>query len=212
MQSIVIGGHARNIGKTSVMCGLLRSLRHLDWAAVKITQYGHGICSLDGHECACAPDEHAFVLSEETDPAGRGDTSRFLAAGARRSLWLRVREGQLALAFPLLAKALQGEERVMMESNCVLQFVEPLLYLVVLNSSNCEFKSSARRFLGRASALVSVGPQFHADAWPGIDPREFRGQPLFSVSPSEYFSLDLGHFVSTHLSSPITLAIPQPGG
>ena len=42
---VVVGGHSRNIGKTSVAAGLIRHLRDRQWTALKITQYGHGVCS-----------------------------------------------------------------------------------------------------------------------------------------------------------------------
>ena len=64
---VVVGGHSRNIGKTSVVAGLIRRLRDRKWAALKVTQYGHGVCSNEGKECECAPSEaeHPFALSEE---------------------------------------------------------------------------------------------------------------------------------------------------
>ena len=40
---IVVGGHTRNIGKTSVVAGLIQALPQFDWTAMKITQFGHGI-------------------------------------------------------------------------------------------------------------------------------------------------------------------------
>ena len=45
---VVIGGHTRNIGKTSVVCGVIRALPNWNWTAIKIKQYGHGKCSRDG--------------------------------------------------------------------------------------------------------------------------------------------------------------------
>ena len=50
---VVVGGHSRNIGKTSVVAGLIRKLRDHKWTAVKITQYGHGVCSKNGEDCGC---------------------------------------------------------------------------------------------------------------------------------------------------------------
>ena len=35
---VVVGGHSRNIGKTSVVSGLIRRLREYHWTALKITQ------------------------------------------------------------------------------------------------------------------------------------------------------------------------------
>jgi hypothetical protein len=200
MKLIVVGGHSRNIGKTSVMAGLIRGLPSLGWTAVKITQYGHGICSQDGQPCGCEPTEHPFELTEETDPHGRADTRRFLAAGARRSLWLRVREGQLGMAFPGLIEAVRRDDYVIMESNRVLGFLEPDLYLVVLDSSRPDFKSSAREYLARADALVPISPLFDAAAWPDVEPEAFRNKPMFPVLAGRYFSPALCDFVRTKLA------------
>ena len=48
MALIVIGGHSRGVGKTSVVAGLIAALPEYNWMAMKITQYRHGICSKDG--------------------------------------------------------------------------------------------------------------------------------------------------------------------
>jgi hypothetical protein len=199
--AVVIGGHSRNIGKTGVMAGLIRGLREFGWTALKITQYGHGICSLDGEPCGCAPTEHSFVLTEERDANGRGDTCRFLAAGARRSLWLRVRQGQLAEASSALDRALGGGW-VMIESNSVLELIEPKLYIVVVDDSQRDFKPSSRRFLDRAGALVTLGAGINPRAWPGLHAGIFESKPHFTVSPKNYQSPELCRFVRRQLGLP----------
>ena len=42
MSLVVIGGHSRSVGKTSVVAGIIAALPDFHWIAVKITQYGHG--------------------------------------------------------------------------------------------------------------------------------------------------------------------------
>jgi len=204
MNAVVIGGHTRNIGKTSVMTGLIRAFEPFGWTAVKITQYGHGVCSVDGEPCECQPREHAFVLTEERDPRGRGDTCRYLAAGARRSLWLRVRQGQLGDAMPVLAPALGDAGWVMIESNSILEFVTPLLYVVVLDSVRQDFKASARRFLDRADALVPIESHCDTHFWDGVVPESLEGRPVFPVSRRSYTSPELCAFVERRLASAAT--------
>src|ERR1022692_937125 len=92
MALIVIGGHSRSVGKTSVVAGLIAALPEFHWTAIKITQYGHGICSANGELCDCATDDHSWAVTEERDHSGESDTSRFLACGATRSLWVRTRD------------------------------------------------------------------------------------------------------------------------
>ena len=202
MKPVVIGGHTRNIGKTSVMSALIREFAPLRWTAVKITQYGHGICSRDGHACDCAPEEHPFALTEETDAEGRADTCRFLAAGAQRSLWLRVRQGQISSALPLLTRKLRDDEWVIIESNSIVEHVDPLLCLVVLDASQPDFKPSARRSLNLADALISVEASSvgtEGGGWPDLNSGLLGSKPSFRVSRPAFWNLALGEFVSARL-------------
>lgn len=199
MTTVVIGGHSRNIGKTSIMAELIRRVRPPEWAAVKITQYGHGVCSIGGQSCSCDPGEHGFVLAEERTSSGRGDTRRFLQAGARRSLWLRVRQGQLSRAFPALLRALRSEKWVMIESNSILGLLDPSLYLFVLDPSRSDFKSSAEKHLGRANALVAIDSPSSGHPWPRVDAGLLGSKPVFQVSRPDYASEELNRFVRQKL-------------
>src|SRR5215475_13168201 len=108
MSLIVIGGHSRNVGKTSVVAGLISTLPEFHWTAFKITQYGHGICSANGQACDCATGDHSWAISEEKNRQGDSDTSRFLAAGAERVFWVRSEQGGLAEAMPALRERITG--------------------------------------------------------------------------------------------------------
>ena len=65
MAIVVVGGHSRNVGKTSVVAGLIAAMPERAWLAVKITQYGHGICSANGEPCDCVTADHASAITEE---------------------------------------------------------------------------------------------------------------------------------------------------
>ena len=177
MRTLVVGGHSRNVGKTSLVVDLIRAFPHAAWTAVKITQYGHGVCSMHGERCGCAPDEHAVALDEERDRSNHTDTSRFLVGGASRAFWLRTKQGRMAEAMPLLREALAGAGNVVLESNTVLHFLKPELYLVVLDPQQPDFKDSARHFLDRAAALVLRAPL--TKNWPSLSPRLVESKPAF---------------------------------
>jgi len=175
---IVVGGHTRSIGKTSLVVDLIGAMPEAGWTAVKITQFGHGVCSDHGEPCDCASATHAAVLDEETDRSGRTDSSRFLLAGARRSLWLRTRQGDLAEGMPLLRAALEGEENVILESNAVLGFILPAIYLVVLDPLLPDFKESTQRFMDRADAYV-MRNSLTGTVWEGVSERLVRIKPMY---------------------------------
>lgn len=182
---VVVGGHSRNIGKTAVMEGILRALPGAGWNAVKITQYGHGRCSADDTDCSCADaGKHPYALSEAQEPS-LTDTGRYLAAGARRSFWLRTRQGELAEGMPALRRILALGEHTLIESNSVLNFLVPEVYIAVLDFAVDDMKDSARRFLDRADAFVIL----HGDRpipWPGVPARWLESKPRFPAQAPDY--------------------------
>ncbi len=199
MKMVVVGGNSREIGKTSVVAGLIRALHHRSWIAIKLTQFGHGICSVDSKPCDCAPGEHPFVIQEEHDRNGNSDTSRFLEAGARRSLWARVRQGMLEAAIPDLRQAIAGEENIILESNSILQFFQPNLYLTVLDPAKKDFKDSARHFLDRADACLVLEPGLEHSLWEGISLEMVRSKPVFSIGKGCYVTPEITDFVESRL-------------
>lgn len=200
MSLVVVGGHSRDVGKTSVVAGLIAALSERDWTAVKITQYGHGVCSVNGESCGCAVDEHTFALTEERDRAGKGDTSRFLAAGARRSLWVRTKQGRLAEAMPDLRREISGAANVIVESNSVMKFLRPDLYLTVLDPATADFKQSAREFLDLASAVL-LHARAGEPAWSELSLKPAAGKPCFHIHPPNYVPDELVEFVRARLQS-----------
>jgi hypothetical protein len=198
---LAVGGHSRNIGKTSVAAAIIRAFPEAEWTAIKITQHGHGICSDAGVPCHCAdvPD-HPFALDEETSPTTT-DSGRFLAAGARRSFWLRTAQNELAYGLPAFREILEWSANVIVESNSLLGFVRADLYIAVLNYSVMDFKDSAKRFLDWAGALVIVTSEIAAPAWPDVSGRILAKTPKFEVSPPSYFSAALEAFVRPYVAS-----------
>jgi hypothetical protein len=198
---VVVGGHSRNIGKTSVVAGLIRKLRDRRWTAVKITQYGHGICAHKNEACGCeAEPDHPFALSEEYEP-GTTDSGRFLAAGAERSFWLRTPAGELARAAGTLRKILDQSENVIVESNSVVELVQPDVFLMLLDFSCQDFKASSMRFLDRADAYILIDRGINAPLWEDIARGVWDQKPQFLVKPPRYVTAAVSAFVKARLST-----------
>ncbi|HXM21898.1 MAG TPA: hypothetical protein VN948_11615 [Terriglobales bacterium] len=199
MAIVVIGGHSRSVGKTSVVAGLIAALPAYHWTALKITQYGHGVCSLNGESCHCATDDHSWAISEEKDRSGDSDTSRFLVAGAVRAWWVRTEQGRLAEAIPTIRRRLAESENVILESNSILKFVRPDLYLTVLDPATVDFKRSAQEFLDQADAAILHGAKEATGggkaAWTGISLKPVAGRPIFHIYPPEYVTTEIIEFV-----------------
>ncbi len=141
---VVVGGHSRNIGKTSVVAGLIRKLRDRKWTAVKITQYGHGVCSHEGRGLRLRGRARASLRAER---GVRAERHRFRAVpGGRR------RRGPSGCARPRAnwrapparcARFCDQSENVIVESNSVLELVQPDVFLMLLDFSCEDFKPPA---------------------------------------------------------------------
>jgi len=191
---IVVGGHTRSIGKTQLVCDLVAALPEANFIAGKITQYGHGVCAQNGEHCGCAPDEHASAFSWEESATSGTDSARFLAAGARRAFWLRTKQGFLAEGLPVLRESLnsltteatEGPLNVIVESNSLLQFLKPSLYLAVLDPRIEDFKPSAQKALDRADAFVLRHDFVVAAAtWPQVSAKLLQARPAFLQKEGE---------------------------
>lgn len=204
MAIVVVGGHTRNIGKTSVVAALIAALPEMRWSAFKVTQFGHGVCSANGEPCDCETDAHTVAVTEERSATSGTDTARFLAAGAVRCFWVRTRQGQLAKAMPRVRKEISGSVNAILESNSIVRFLKPDLYLTVLDPANRDFKPSAQYVLDRADAVLWSGAEgsLHETsdpAWPHALARLVRDKPQFFVRPPLFTSEDLTRFVAHRL-------------
>ncbi len=201
MALIVIGGHSRNIGKTSVVAGIIAALPEFHWTALKITQYGHQICARDGGLCDCATGDHAWAVTAETDRSGQSDTSRFLVAGARKVWWVRSQQGSLAEAMPRVRQILADAENAIIESNSVIKFVKPDLYITILNPSTPDFKESAREFLDRADAVILH--ETDGCSWQNLSLKPIAEKPQFVIHPPSYVTPEIVEFVKRRLSGKV---------
>ena len=200
MALVVVGGSTRNIGKTSVVAGLIAALRGRDWTAIKITQYGHGICSADGKACGCATADHTVAFTEERDRSGRSDSSRYLLAGAKRSLWVRTQQGELFEAMPRLRREIAEAGDIIVESNSILQFVRPDLFLSVLDPAVEDFKRSARRYVDRADVILMTQRSGDVASWPDSLRGVLQRSKVLYFEPETYISDELVEFVEDRLA------------
>jgi len=201
MAIIIIGGHSRSVGKTSVVAGLIAALPSYNWTAFKITQFGHGQCSLNGEPCHCATDDHTWAISEEKNFSGTSDSSRFVSAGAKRSFWVRTEQGRLAEAMPAVRRRLAEAENAILESNSILKFIRPDLYITVLDPATEDFKRSAQEFLDRADAVIIHQREEHTPRWTGISLKPVAGRPVFYIHPPGYVTTEIVDFVESRLQS-----------
>jgi hypothetical protein len=176
---VVVGGSAKDIGKTALVCAVIAALKDFEWTAVKITAHDYET-STAGAESGIAE----AAVWEETAAGEETDTGRYLAAGARRAL-LVTRMGQ-DVPLDAIGSALKMDRNIIFESNRIVDVMEPDVCIALLGGGG-EMKPSFARLLGRADALVTAGtrevgitemvadlPRFHLQSVDRLTPEMVR--------------------------------------
>src|SRR5215475_14134661 len=101
---------------------------------------------------------------------------------------------------PALRERISGANYIIIESNSILKFLHPDLYLTVLDPSTADFKASAREFLDRADAVI-----LHAIlgnlAWENVSLKPVADKPVFHISPPPYITPAIIDFVRARLQA-----------
>jgi molybdopterin-guanine dinucleotide biosynthesis protein len=150
---VAVSGFSSNVGKTTLVCELLRHLP--GWEAIKLTRGHYRSCGRDPAGC-CVSDllrEEAVIRSgrEGNYQAGK-DTGRFWDAGASNVHWVIARDGQVAQGITE-ALARVKSEGVIVEGNSFLDHVAADLTIMCARPEGGTIKSSARRALARSDVL-----------------------------------------------------------
>lgn len=197
MAIVVIGGQSSNVGKTSIVCGLISAMPEHRWTAIKITQCKHS--APDSEFCDCELAGRAVAVSDEHDATAGTDTARYLTAGAVRSLWVRTLPRHLGEAMSLVRAEIAAATDVIFESNSVLQYLNPDLYAIVLDPAVADFKASAAQFLDRADALLIPSGSTQSPGWPVVSSELFRHIPAFTIRPPNYAAPEFASWVARRL-------------
>jgi molybdopterin-guanine dinucleotide biosynthesis protein len=150
---IGIGGFASNVGKTTLLCELLRAFPGSE--AIKTTRGHYRSCGKDPHACCVSHllGEEPLVRSgrEVTYEAGK-DTGRYWEAGATNVHWVIATDAQLGKGI------LEAMERVtapivFVEGNSFAEYVEPDCMLMVRRVDDERIKKSAKKAIERTAPI-----------------------------------------------------------
>lgn len=153
--TVGVGGFASNVGKTTLMCELLRALEP-GWEAIKITRGHYRSCGKDPQACCVSHLLSAEPLIRsgraETYAAGK-DTGRYWDAGAANVHWLIVTDKQVERGIKLALERVRAKG-VLIEGTSFVQFVSVDLMLMAARATgDVKIKPSARRALAKTDAL-----------------------------------------------------------
>lgn len=155
---IGIGGFTSEVGKTTLLCELLKAFP--GWEAIKTTRGHYRSCGKDPATCCVSHllSDEPLVRSgrKETYELGK-DTGRYWDAGAANVHWLIATDDQVEKGIKQ-ALARVKSPGVFVEGNSFSEFVHTDRFVMVRQAANNKIKGSARRLMNKATAIyVSDG-------------------------------------------------------
>lgn len=156
---VLIGASGRDVGKTTLACALIRSLRQrFAVIAVKVTTVDStdGPCPRGGRGCGtCASLRGPFEIIEESRDEGNKDTHLMRRAHATRVYWIKALRDHLAEALRSLMERVGQDCVVVCESTGLRLHVEPGLFLLTDRDSVSDPRPSARQVAHLADRVLS---------------------------------------------------------
>jgi hypothetical protein len=186
---VAISGFSSNVGKTTLMCELLRRLP--GWEAIKLTRGHYRSCGRDPAGCCVSDllrDEPVIRSGRETNYQTGKDTGLFWDAGASNVHWVIVKDGQVETGiYEALARV--RSKGVLIEGNSFLEYVEADLAIMCARAEGGKVKQSARCALTKSDLVylsslevngVEARTQF--ESWRNNLSVElqFKGLPIFT--------------------------------
>lgn len=159
-----VGGFSSEVGKTTLMCELLRAFP--DWEAIKLTRGHYRSCGKDPHACCVSHllSDKPLVLSgrEKTYALGK-DTGRYWDAGAINVHWIIATDNQVEQG---IKEALDRVRTpgVFIEGNSFLRSIEADYMIVVTRPEGGKIKNTARQALTKSQALYLSGERDNLSA------------------------------------------------
>lgn len=150
---IGIGGVASNVGKTTLLCELLRAFPGSE--AIKTTRGHYRSCGKDPHACCVSHllGDEPLVRSgrKETYEAGK-DTGRYWDAGAVNVHWVIATDAQLGKGIQEAIERVKSP-CVFVEGNSFSEFIQTDCMLMVRGAGDQRIKKSAKKVIEKATAI-----------------------------------------------------------
>jgi molybdopterin-guanine dinucleotide biosynthesis protein len=151
--TIAIAGVSSEVGKTTLLCELLRKFS--GWEAIKMTRGHYRSCGKDPHACCVSHllGEQPIIRSgfRETYVSDK-DTGRYWDAGAANVHWVVVTNEQVEQGIELALRRVHAPG-VLIEGNSFLRFIDVDFTVLVTGGADTKIKSSARWAFQKASAI-----------------------------------------------------------
>lgn len=154
---IGVGGFTSEVGKTTLLCELLRAFP--GWEAIKTTRGHYRSCGKDPQACCVShllEDKPVIRSGRDLTYTPGKDTGRYWDSGAANVHWLIATGAQVKDGIKIALGRVQASG-VFVEGNSFTKFIEPDYFVMVVRPDDLRIKHTARKALSRVSAFYVSG-------------------------------------------------------
>jgi len=163
---VAVGGLTSEVGKTTLLCDLLRAFP--GWEAIKTTRGHYRSCGKDPHTCCVSDlleDEPVIRSGRELTYSPGKDTGRYWDAGAANVHWVIATDTQVATGIRDAVSRVKAGG-VFIEGNSFTEYIDTDFFVMVVRPDDLRIKTTARRALSRVAAFyfsTETGSGDHGD-------------------------------------------------
>src|SRR3989442_10320778 len=133
---VAISGFSSEVGKTTLMCDLLRAFP--GWEAIKVTRGHYRSCGKDPHACCVSDllsDEPVIRSGREENYESGKDTGRYWDSGATNVHWVIVTDSQVEQGIKQAVERVAAHG-VFVEGNSIFDFIQADFVLMDARASS----------------------------------------------------------------------------
>lgn len=152
-----IGGFTSDVGKTTLLCELLRAFP--GWEAIKTTRGHYRSCGKDPHACCVSDlleDEPVVRSGRELTYSTGKDTGLYWDSGAANVHWVIATDSQVESGINRALGCVEAPG-VFIEGNSFTKFIDPDYFIMVIRPDLLKIKTTAREATARVSAFYISG-------------------------------------------------------
>ncbi|HYP27760.1 MAG TPA: hypothetical protein VE262_13670 [Blastocatellia bacterium] len=154
---VSISGFSSNVGKTTLVCDLLKLFP--GWEAIKVSRGHYRSCGKSPSACCIGPllGEKPLVLSGREGTYSEGkDSGRYWESGASNVHWVVCTSDQVEEGVGSALALVRGEG-VFIEGTSVLKYFPVDYSVIVAKPGSHEIKSSAARVISKVDTVYIAG-------------------------------------------------------
>ncbi len=155
--SLIISGTGQNVGKTTLICSIIKQNSDKHIIAVKISPHFH---KLNNNEIIISKSKN-FVIVKEENKTRNKDSSKMLLAGASEVYYVQCTDKYLTQALNIIIDAVPKNSNYIFESGGVRNIINPDLFIMIKSSDYNNERPSVNKNLEIADLTINFENNSH---------------------------------------------------